>query len=345
MENKDKLRVGITRDLLNRNGEPSFGREALDRLDRSAALVWEWIPETMKEISPDIAARYDAIHLNGPRLTRAGIARPDCRLKIVARHGVGYDSVDVAACTERGIMVTNAPLGVRRPVAVMTMTFVLALSQKLMLKQKLARENRWSERQENLGDGLIGRTLGVIGGGSIGKEILRMAQPFNMNLRVADQYADPLEMELTGAKVVPLEQLLCEADYVVVACLLNEETRHLIDAARLALMKPSAYLINVARGPIVDEVALIASLRAGTIAGAGLDVFEQEPPAPDNPLLTMENVIATPHSLCWTDQCFAGLGGSAIQSIIDLAERRVPMYVVDRKVLDHQTVRGWFGRR
>lgn len=344
MEDKDKLRVGVTRDLLNRNGEPSFGRETLDRLDGSASVKWEWIPETFAEITPDIAARYDALHLNSARLTRNSLARPDCRLKIVARHGVGYDSVDVPACTERGIVVTNAPLGVRRPVAVMTMTFVLALSQKLMLKQKLARENRWRERQENLGDGLIGRTLGVIGGGSIGKEILRMAQPFNMTLRVADQYADPLEIELTGARVIPLEQLLREADYVVVACLLNEETRHLIDAAKLALMKPSAYMINVARGPIIDEKALIAALQEGRIAGAGLDVFEQEPPAPDNPLLTMENVIATPHSLCWTDQCFAGLGGSAIQSIIDLAERRVPMYVVDRKVLDHPAVRGWFGR-
>ena len=343
-EQIDKLRVGLTRDLLNRNGEPSFGREALDRLDRSAGLEWEWMPETIREITPDIAARYDAIHLNGPRLTRASIARPDCRLKIVARHGVGYDSVDVAACTERGIVVTNAPLGVRRPVAVMALTFILALSQKLVFKQRLARENRWRERQENLGDGLVGRTLGVIGGGSIGKEILRMAHPFNMQLRVADQYADPLEIELCGARVIPLEQLLREADYVVVACLLNDQTRHLINAANLALMKPSAYLINVARGPIVDEAALIAALQAGRIAGAGLDVFEQEPPVPDNPLLTMENVIATPHSLCWTDQCFAGLGGSAIQSIVDLSERRVPMYVVDRKVLDHETVRGWFRR-
>ena len=343
-EQIDKLRVGLTRDLLNRNGEPSFGREALDRLDRSAGLEWEWIPETIREITPDIAARYDAIHLNGPKLTRASIARPDCRLKIIARHGVGYDSVDVPACTERGIVVTNAPLGVRRPVAVMTLTFILALSQKLLFKQKLARESRWSERQENLGDGLVGRTLGVIGGGSIGKEILRMAQPFNLRLLIADHYADPLEIELCGARVVPLEQLLRESDYVVVACLLNDQTRHLINAANLAVMKPSAYLINVARGPIVDETALIAALQAGRIAGAGLDVFEQEPPAPDNPLLTMENVIATPHSLCWTDQCFAGLGGSAIQSIVDLSERRVPMYVVDRRVLDHETVRGWFRR-
>ena len=147
---------------------------------------------------------------------------------------------------------------------------------------------------------------------------------------------------MAGARVVPLEQLMRESDYVVVACLLNDETRHLVNATNLALMKPAAYLINVARGPIVDEAALIAALRAGTIAGAAVDVFEQEPPAPDNPLLTMDNVIATPHSLCWTDQCFAGLGGSAIQSIVDLAERRVPKYVVDRRALDHPVLRGWF---
>lgn len=340
-----KLKVGLTRDLLNRNGEPSFGHETLQLLDRCPAIEWEWIPESPAAITPEIAARYDAIHLNGPRLAPESIARDDCRLKIVARHGVGYDSVDVPACTGRGIIVTNAPLGVRRPVAVMALTFVLALSQRLMFKQQLAREHRWSERQENLGDGLVGRTLGIVGAGSIGRETLRLALPFNFRLLVADQYVDPMELQFANAPIVPLEQLLRESDYVVIACLLNEQTRRLIDAEALALMKPSAYLINVARGPIVDEPALIAALRAKTIAGAALDVFEQEPPARDNPLLTMDNVIVTPHSLCWTDQCFAGLGGSAIQSIVDVAERRVPRYVVDRKALDHPATRGWFAGR
>jgi phosphoglycerate dehydrogenase-like enzyme len=340
----EKLKVGLTRDLLNPDGEPSFGREALGLLDRCPSLDWEWIPESIREITPDIAARYDAIHINGPRVTRESITRGDRKVKLFARHGVGYDSVDVAACTERGILVTNAPLGVRRPVAVMTMTFVLALSQKLMLKQTLARENRWSERQQNLGDGLVGRTLGVIGAGSIGREILRLARPFNLELLAADPHVDPLEIELLGARPVALDALLRDADYVAVACLLNAATHHLIDARALALMKPSAYFINVARGPIVDEQALIAALQSGAIAGAGLDVFEQEPPAPDNPLLAMDNVIATPHSLCWTDQCFGGLGASAIQSIVDLAERRVPMYVVDRKALDHPDASRWFAR-
>ena len=343
MSDAKKFRVGLTRDLMNRNGEPSFGREVLALLDRDD-VEWEWIPEAPPEITPDIAARYDGIHLGGPRLTRASIARDDFRLKIVARHGVGYDSVDVGACAERGIVVTNAPLGVRRPVAVMAMTFILALSQRLMFKQQLAREHRWGERQENLGDGLVGRTLGIIGAGSIGRETMRMAQPFNLDVLINDPYVDPAELQFAGGEIVGLDDLLARSDYVVIACLLNDDTRHLINARALSLMKPTAYLINVARGPIVDEKALIDALRAKTIAGAALEVFEQEPPAQDNPLLTMEfgdSVIVTPHSLCWTDQCFAGLGGSAIQSIMDVAARKAPRYVVDRRALDHSRMSAW----
>jgi D-3-phosphoglycerate dehydrogenase len=220
----------------------------------------------------------------------------------------------------------------------------MALSQRLMLKQQLARQNRWSERQQNLGDGLVGRTLGVIGAGSIGKETLRLARPFNLNLLAADPNVDPLEMQTLGTKLVPLETLMRESDYVVVACLLDPSTHHLVNAANLTLMKKSAYFINVARGPIVDEKALIAALQSGAIAGAATDVFEQEPPAPDNPLLAMDNVIVTPHSLCWTDQCFAGLGASAIQSIVDVAEKRIPMYVVNRKALEHPETGVWFAR-
>ena len=334
------FRVGLTRDLMNRNGEPSFGRTVLELLDRDD-VEWEWIPESPLEITPDIAARYDGIHLGGPRVTRASIARDDCRLKIVARHGVGYDSVDVAACAERGVVVTNAPLGVRRPVAVMAMTFVLALSQRLMFKQQLAREHRWGERQENLGDGLVGRTLGIIGAGSIGRETMRMAQPFNLDILINDPYVDPAELQFAAGRIVGLDELVARSDYVVIACLLNDDTRHLINARALSLMKPTAYLINVARGPIVDEKALIDALRSKTIAGAALDVFEQEPPAQDNPLLTMDNVIVTPHSLCWTDQCFAGLGGSAIQSIMDVAARKAPRYIVDRRALDHPRLAAW----
>jgi phosphoglycerate dehydrogenase-like enzyme len=131
---------------------------------------------------------------------------------------------------------------------------------------------------------------------------------------------------------VPLDALMREADFVVVCCLLNEETRHMIDARRLALMKPTAYYINVGRGPIHDERALAEALVAGRIAGAGLDVTEREPIEPDSPLLGMENVIVTPHALCWTDECFHEIAATALGSIVDVSQGRRPAHVVNPEV-------------
>jgi D-3-phosphoglycerate dehydrogenase len=204
-------------------------------------------------------------------------------VRIIARHGVGYDSVDVGAMTRAGILVTNTPNAVRRPVATMAVTFILALAQKLLIKDRLTRAGRWHERTDHMGQGLTGKVLGVIGVGSIGLETLRMIAPFQMTLLAADPYAEQGKLDAVGASLVSLEELLARSDFVLITCLLNAETRYLINAARLAQMKRSAYLINVARGPIVEEAALIAALREGTIAGAGLDVFENEPVDPGNP--------------------------------------------------------------
>ena len=137
-----------------------------------------------------------------------------------------------------------------------------------------------------------------------------------------------------GIEWLPLDELLAAADFVVICCALTPETHHLIDAARLALMKPTAYLINVARGPIVDQAALTSVLQQRRIAGAGLDVFEQEPIDPGDPLLALDNVILAPHALCWTDECFLGNGRSACQSILDVAAGRAPQHVVNREVLE-----------
>ena len=179
-----------------------------------------------------------------------------------------------------------------------------------------------------MGLGLTTRTLGVIGAGGIGRELLALARPFGWKMLAADPYAETAALAALGAACVPLERLLREADFVVVTALLNDETRHLLNATRLALMKPSAYLINVARGPIVDETALIAALQRGTIAGAGLDVFEQEPVAPDNPLLAMDNVLVTPHALCWTDECFDAIAREGLACIADFANDRMPKSVI-----------------
>jgi D-3-phosphoglycerate dehydrogenase len=196
---------------------------------------------------------------------------------------------------------------------------------------------------DNMGTGLTGRTLGVIGAGRIGKELLRMARVFDLRLLAADPYVNAVELAYVGARKVDLPTLLAESDFVVAIPLLNDETRHLIGAPQFAQMKPTAYFVNVSRGPVVDEPALIDALRSGRIAGAALDVFEQEPVDPANPLLSMDNVIVTPHSLCWTDECFHNMASTGLASIVDALWGRVPEFVVDRSVLAHPRVKASLG--
>ncbi len=340
----ERFRVGLTRDILDSRGEPAFGRAALAILDGAANVDWEYLPEVVGEISADHAARYDALYVNIPRVPAAAAGRADCRLRVVARHGVGYDSVDVAAMTAAGIVVTNTPSAMPRPVATIALSFVLALAGHLFLKDKLTRSGRWSERMDHMGIGLTGRTLGVIGAGRIGKELLRMARTFDLQLVAADPYVNPVELSYIGARKVDLDTLLRESDFVVVCCLLSDETRHLIGAPQFARMRPTAHFINVARGPIVDEAALVAALVARRIAGAALDVFEREPVDPANPLLGMDNVIVTPHSLCWTDECFGNMASIGLSSIVAVAAGRRPEFVVDSQVLDHPRMRAWLSR-
>ena len=334
-----KFRVGLTRDILDSRGEPAFGGAALDILDRAPDVEWEYLPEIVPEITADHAARYDALYVNLPRVLDTSVARGDCRLRVVARHGVGYDSVDVAAMTRAGVIVTHTPSSMPRPVATIALTFLLALAGRLILKDRITRTGRWHERMDNMGMGLTGRTLAVVGAGRIGKELLRMARAFDLKLVAADPYVNVIELGYLGARKVDLDAAMRESDFVVVCCLLNDETRHLIGARQFAGMKPTAFFINVARGPIVDEAALIEALRAGRIAGAAVDVFEQEPVAPDNPLLAMDNVIVTPHSLCWTDECFHNMAATGLASIVDALAGRRPEFVVNREVLEHPRVR------
>jgi D-3-phosphoglycerate dehydrogenase len=274
----------------------------------------------------------------------AAVGRPDCRLRVVARHGVGYDSVDVGAMSRAGVLVTNTPSAMPRPVATTALTFVLALAGRLVLKDRLTRTGRWHERMDHMGLGLTGRTLGVVGAGRIGKELLRMARTFDLALIVHDPYANDVELGYLGARKRSLEELMRESDFVVVCCLLDDSTRHLIGERELAQMRPGAFFINVARGPVVDEPALIAALKANRIAGAALDVFEQEPVDPGNPLLAMDNVIVTPHSLCWTDECFHNMASIGLRSIIDVLSGRRPEFLVNRDALEHPRVKAWLAK-
>ncbi len=335
-----RFRVGITCDVLDATGAPTFGTAPLALLDQSE-LEWEYFPKRTAEITPPHLARYDALYINTPLVTYASFAQGNGRTRIIARHGVGYDSVDVAACTENGVILTIQPDGVRRPVAAAAITYVLALSQKLLIKDRLTRAGRWAEKTSQMGIGLVGRTLGVIGTGNIGQEILRLAPVFGLRMLADDPYVDPAIITGLGANPVDLDTLLRQSDFVVVQCLLNQETYHLIGAHELSLMRPTSYLINMARGPIVDEAALIAALQEKRIAGAGIDVFETEPVDPKNPLLSMDNTIVTPHAVCWTDQCFSGLAESGFKGIVAALHGERPTGVVNPEVFDNPHLADW----
>ena len=329
-------RVALSGDFRKPDGSPVYPDFDLEPLRQAANVEFEYL-EPVNPIRADQIADFDALILLAHRFTRESI-HPNGRLAVVARFGVGYDTVDVPACTEAGIALAITPDGVRRPVAVSIITFILALTGKLMIKDALTREGPpgFARRGEHMGLGLVGRVLGSVGIGNIGAELFRLAKPFDMRFIAHDPYADVKVAAELGIELVSLEDVFRRADIVSVNCPLTPQTRGLVNAERLALMKPTAYLINTARGPIVDQKALTATLKARRIAGAGLDVLEQEPPDVDDPILTLDNVILGPHALCWTDQCFAGNGAADVKAVLDVQHGRTPHLVVNRAVLDSE---------
>lgn len=337
---RSNFRIGITADLLNTQGKPIFGEKPFDLL-RGAGLTWTMLHPENGAMSPALIGNYDALFVGSARVGETSLVGDTGRLRIVARNGVGYDAVDPEALTRRGILLTNAPDAVRNPVATTAVAFILALSLRLPLKSRLPREGRWAERGDFTGIGLPGRTLGIVGLGGIGQELARLMEPFGMRVIAADPWIEKERLGSLQVELLPLDMVMAQSDFIVIACLLNESTRHLVNSTRLALVKPEAFLINVARGPIVDEAALIEALRSGALAGAALDVFETEPVDPANPLLDMDNVISTPHSLCWTDAFQEGVASSAIEGIIDVADGRLPRYIVNRDAATHDRARNW----
>ena len=334
----DTFRVGLTRDFMKPDGSLGYGDIGLGLLEERAGVEWEFLVEDTTELRPDQVRDYDALLVLTPRVSAETLEGAD-RLAIVARFGVGYDTVDVEACTRSGVVLTITPDGVRRPVAVAALTFVLALSQQVFAKDRLTRTGRWMDRLDYPGVGLIGRTLGIVGLGNIGSELCRLAQPFGLHVLARDPNVTAEHAAGVGAELVGLEELLGAADFVCICCSLTSETRGMIDAKRLQLMKESAFLINVARGPIVDQGALTNALTERRIRGAAIDVFEEEPVDPADPILGLDNIIVSPHAVCWTDQCFLDNGRSACRSILDVAAGRVPGNVVNGAVADSPRLR------
>lgn len=325
--------VGISRDFLGPDGKNVWGDIGLAGLDE-AGIAWEYLAEDLPELTPEQIDGRPAVIFANPSVTAKtfeGVAEAPL---VLARFGVGYDAVDLDACTEHSVAVTITPDGARRPVSTAALTMILASLQNLVAKDRILRRGEWDRRTEWMGRGLTGRTVGLVGLGNTSTDLVELLKPFQARVLAYDPYCPHGRAGDLGVALVDLGELAAHSDVVVVMAVLTEETRHLVSTEFLDLMKPTAHLVNVSRGPIVDEAALIDALTSGSIAAAALDVFEKEPIDSDNPLVSMDNVVLAPHSIAWTDEMSLGNGTSAVRAVIDAVSGAAPRFVVNRAVLE-----------
>ena len=286
-------------------------------------VVNPWIEPERWELE---VVRVDGVISRKGKITREQMEKSGGRLKIIARTGVGVDPsrVDLDAAREFKIWVTNMPGSNAVSVAELAFGQMIALARHTFEANRAVRENRWSDYLSYIGTELAGKTIGIVGMGNIGTRMAIRARAFEMNFLVSDPYIPESHVTALGGKLTSLEELLRNADFVTLHCPLTAETKRMIDEPRLGLMKPSAYLINAARGGVVSEDALWRALKEKKIAGAALDVVENEPLRQDHPLLQLDNVIFTPHIGAMTLEASKRGEWGAAEEVIRVLEGKKP---------------------
>jgi phosphoglycerate dehydrogenase-like enzyme len=327
------FKVGLTRDFLTADGRLTYQDMGLELLDKAIGLEYEFLKEHRSPVTPDMLQGYDAIISLAPSYTAESFKGVQ-GLKAICRFGVGYDMVDIPACSKAGILVTITRGAVNYSVAEATLTWMLALSHRVFEKDRLVRSGGWSQRSLYMGTELRGRTLGVIGAGGIGRKLVEMARAFDMNPPIAfDPYVGKTKAAALGLQLVDLPTLMKQSDFISVNCPLTDETRNLIGEKELALMKKGAFIINTARGGIIDETALLRTLTEKSIAGYATDVFAVEPPSMEDPLFTLDNVIVAPHCIAWTHDLFREIGRKVCRQVVQIARGEIPEDVVNTDIL------------
>ena len=272
----------------------------------------------------------DAILAGNENFNADTLGKAD-RLRIIARNGVGYDRVDLEACTERNIMVANTPGVMADAVADQTFALILALVRHIVSGDRNVKAEKY---QVAVGEDLAALCLGLLGCGRIGTEVARRAAGFKMRTLVHDPWVDTSRISALGATSVSLDQLLQQADVISLHVPLTNDSLGMVNADLLSRMRPGSFLINTARGKLVDEGALIRALQSGRLAGAGLDCQASEPPQGVSlDLVRLDNVVAMPHSSSNTNAARKAMGMMAARSIIDCLEGRVPPHVLNREIL------------
>lgn len=302
------------------------------RLLREAELDVVEAPNTEEETLLRLVGDCDGLIVRTAEISDA-VVRAGKRLKVIARHGVGIDKIAVATATELGVAVVNGPYSNLEPLAEHAIGFMIMLAKQLVRVDRAAREGRFQVRNEYIGTELWEKTLGIVGVGRIGREVARKAHAaFSMKVLGYDPYLPsdqvPEWVELTA----DWERLFRESDFISLHCELTEETCGLVGEREFKWMRPTAFLINLARGGVVDEQALVCALREGQIAGLGTDVYAVEPPPADHPFFGMENVVLTPHMSAHTREAMIRMAVDAVHGLLDVLAGQRPQYLVNPEV-------------
>lgn len=280
-------------------------------------------PLTSDELIP-IVEDADAL-IAGNDIIDAKVIISAKKLKVISRYGVGYDNVDLKAAKERGIIVTNTPNANDNSVADLTFALILSLARNIPVVSNTVKEGGWSRI---IGTEIWGKTMGIIGSGRIGKEVAQRAKGFNMNILCFDKYPDYKFAKECGIKYCEFDELLKSSDFISIHVPLMPETKHLFNSKTLAMMKPGAFLVNTARGSIIDEIALYEVLKEKRISGAALDVMEKEPPK-GSPLLELDNIIITPHIGGYTFDAVRNMGVTAARNVALVLNNKPGAFIIN----------------
>jgi len=331
------LRIVASGDYLHTIGRDKpadlgFGVFDPDRFDLALLPA---APQT--EAVPAAAlANADVLLMLGQYLPYASIAPAASTLTVVARAGVGIDKIDVDALTHHGILLFNVPDALTQGTAAGALALMLAASRHIVAMDRLTREGRWDERQYHRGREIYGKTLGVIGPGRIGTEFLRLVAPFGMRCLAHSPRLTQARAQRMGAEAASLDRLLQESHFVVICAPLTAETHGMVGARELGLMRRDGVLVNVGRGPIVNQVALAQALAERRIAAAGLDVFDPQPFAADDTLALLDNVVLSPHAICDTYELRADVLAAIARELAAFAEGELPANCVNPLVIDSE---------
>jgi phosphoglycerate dehydrogenase-like enzyme len=326
--------VFLTADFYGPGGEPKFADLGLSVFEDQPHIRLKPFAQHRPQIGADQVAGANGVIVLTPQVTKQTVSAAD-DLVAIGRFGVGYDSVDVPACTSADVLVMITVGAVDRPVAEATIGWMIALTHHLGVKDRLVRDAKWDERSRYMGRELRDRTLGIIGLGGIARKLVELLANWGMNPPIAfDPFVDPAVAAKLGVRLVSLDELMQSSDFVSIHCPLTDKTRGLVGRREIGLMKPDAYLINTARGGIVDEDALYNAIKEKRIAGAALDCFATEPLTEPYRFREFENVLFAPHSIAWTNEMFRDIGRTACQAMVDLSFKRTPRGIVNPEVLE-----------